>query len=573
MFVATLLSIRLTFTSMESAPTTFLEANTRLYDRLARRIQVNEQRGKPEAILRSVILAATAASEFYPGRFADGSIENAALVVGMNLVDSETDCPAPMPASDRKRRRVLHVTTQVTNIGGHTRMLYHWIRNDQSSCHSLAITHQGTKPIPTWLSGAVMKNGSLTLLSPKLSLTEKAKQLRTIARSRADLVVLHHYPFDVVPIVAFASGACPPVAVVNVADHQFWLGSSVADIVISLRQTGSEHAAARRFALVNTVLPVPLEDKYGRVPRRDARATLGIPDDQVMLLSVGRPEKYEPCDRYSFVDTAAKILGRQSKAHIYVVGESHKRITRRLRRSVHERLHFVGPIEDPTIYRAGTDIYLESFPFGSQTALLEAALSGIPVVPAYAPLFPLLVANDDCVYDLIPNPKNEHEYLERTCLLIEQPRLRNELGLNLRRRLLANHVESAWSDRLAGVYRETDSLVHRPHPIGVSTCSTTAEDTNLSLWHAKADREPGYRIATVLRHSARIATQFGDYSGAARDGWRAMCSNPCHRASWCTLIRAILGRRLEQIVRSMLLFRRRSLQIQGRLLELFWPIR
>jgi len=81
----------------------------------------------------------------------------------------------------------------------------------------------------------------------------------------------------------------------------------------------------------------------------------------------------------------------------------------------------VGSIEDPSVYRAAADIYLEGFPFGSQTALLEAALVALPVVSSYAPLFPLLAANDDAIQDLITNPKEEQEYMERVDLLIRQP--------------------------------------------------------------------------------------------------------------------------------------------------------
>src|SRR5690606_34285328 len=103
---------------------------------------------------------------------------------------------------------------------------------------------------------------------------------------------------------------------------------------------------------------------------------------------------YRPCSHYDFTATARKILDRNLLAHLYVVGETLQGLAPYLRSSLHDRLHFVGPVDDAKLYRASADVYLESFPFGSQTALLEAALSGLPVVPAYAPLFPLLVAND-----------------------------------------------------------------------------------------------------------------------------------------------------------------------------------
>jgi predicted O-linked N-acetylglucosamine transferase (SPINDLY family) len=144
-------------------------------------------------------------------------------------------------------------------------------------------------------------------------------------------------------------------------------------------------------------MPIPLEESARELSRQDARQRLSIPADQVVLLSVARAEKFRPCAQYDFTATVGKILRRNPQAHAYLIGESHSGIRRYLRCELHDRIHFVGGIEDSTVYRAAADIYLETFPFGSQTALLEAALSGLAIVPACAPLFPLLVANDDSI--------------------------------------------------------------------------------------------------------------------------------------------------------------------------------
>ena len=413
----------------------FLQANSEAYEGLVRKIQTMDLRKETEAVLDRVLLAAQFAVQFHPGRFVDGGIENVALEIGRELgsfTAEENGFALPVTRKE-DRRRVLHVASSVLGIGGLTRMLYNWARNDKSSCHSLALINQSDVPIPLWLSEAVRSGGGDLVVLPKGSrLCQKAKWLRETARRVADLVVLHHGAFDVVPTVAFAADGCPPVALLNHADHEFWLGGRCPDLVINLRTAGSEHTAKRRFISSNTVIPIPLQDPQKGVSRRDARQALGIPEDQIVLLSVSRAVKFRPCGLYDFVATEGKILVRQPGASLYVVGESPEGIAPYLRSALHERLHFVGSMEDPSLYRAAADVYLESFPFGSQTALLEAALSGLPVVPAYAPLFPLLVANDDAVQDLIPNPQNEQEYMERVEYLIQQPERRVELGERLR---------------------------------------------------------------------------------------------------------------------------------------------
>ena len=529
----------------------FLGANSRIYEWLVKRAQREDRGRRPEIVLGHVASAARFAATFHPGRFADGAIENIALEIGMGIPKLVSqDRGFVLPATRKQnQRRILHVTSHLLAIGGHTRMLHHWVRNDRSSHHSVVTVNQGNVAIPGWLSDAVRSSGGdLVALPSEAPLCQKAGWLREIARQTADLVVLHHDGCDVVPTVAFGGLDCPPVAVLNHADHVFWLGSSVSDMVINLRTAGSEHTSKRRFVSSNCVIPIPLENPVSHVSQRDARRTLSIPGDQIVLLSIGRAEKYRSCGSYDFVATAWKILDRHPHAHLYVVGESSKGIVPHLRCPLHERLHFVGTIEDPSLYRSAADIYLESFPFGSQTALLEAALSGLPVVPAYAPLFPLLVANDDAILDLLPNPANEEEYVASIELLIKQPKRRLELGEALRKRLLFDHVGEGWLDRLDKLYQHTDGLRHGPRQIPTSPCSTLAADIALSLWHVRADGKtncssaPGGAVVAELRHHAFVAKYVDNYGIARRMALSAVWIDPYRWTSWRLLIITVLGK-------------------------------
>jgi len=526
----------------------FLMANDDVYERLVAKIQVMDIRKETEIILGGVTSAAQVAERFHTGRFSDGAIENLALEIGAQLDKLVTEkgiLTLPVAREDH-RRRVLHVIP-VFAIGGHMPLLYHWMRNDRNSCHSVILmNHQGD--VPSQLSEAVRSSGGdLVILPSNSRIGQKALWLREVARRSADLVVWHVIGPDVVPMVAFATHECPPVVLVDHADHLFWLGSSVADIVINLRTAGSKHALERRFASRSTVIPIPLLDRQGNISRCDARQLLGIEKDQVVLLSVGRAIKYRPCGIYDFVATANKILDRQLDAHLYVVGESAAGIAPYLRCALHDRLHFIGSVEDPWLYCAAADIYLESFPYGSQTALLEAALSGLPVVPAYAPLFPLLVANDDSIKDILPNPKDEQEYMETVELLIRNSKQRFVLGRALRDRLLIDHVGEGWLNHLAALYQETDILTHRPRPIPVSSCNTSEADISLSLWDVMADSKNSTFISenfegAVLRHKAFVAKYVGDFTIARRFAWRAVQQDPYQWLSWRLLAVTYLGR-------------------------------
>ena len=261
----------------------YLQANSEVYQWLVERIH---DASETEAVLRRVTKAASFAMEFHAGRFADGAIENVALEVGAELsgLAPQRGGVAVPIASRTSLRRVLHVASHIRDIGGHSRMLYHWIRTDRSSCHSVVVVNQKQIPIPQWLPEAIRSSGGNLLILPTgLPLLLKATWLREMARQNADLIVLHHDGNDVVPTIAFSIPDCPPVAVLNHADHQFWLGSSISDVVINLRTAGSKHTVERRYVSNNVVIPIPLADPGGHMSRLDARRTLGIPEDQIVV--------------------------------------------------------------------------------------------------------------------------------------------------------------------------------------------------------------------------------------------------------------------------------------------------
>jgi glycosyltransferase involved in cell wall biosynthesis len=506
-----------------AAPDAYLKANSAAYECLVERAAAADAYARPEEALRRVCNAALFAAKFHPGRFADGALENIAFDIGRRAASLAPEAAA----RTTKLRRVLHVVSHAPAVGGHTRMLHHWVTHDATSTHSLFIVDQGPAPVPEWLGASILKSrGTLTVCARRQGQLDKALHLRRLAHQHADLVVLHHDCCDVVPTVAFAVEGGPPVAIVDHADHLFWLGSSVADTVIALRSAGARHGAQRRHAPRNALLPIPLVPSQ-QTSRAQARSRLGIPPDQTVLLSVGRALKYRPCGAHDFVATANAILERNPSAHLYVVGVNLEGIRPYLRTQPHPALHFVGPVHDTSLHRAAADIYLESFPFGSNTALLEAALSGLPVVPAYAPLFPLLVAGNDSLNDLVSNPSSEEEYVSMASSLVRDRQQRIAFGAALRQRLLVEHVGEGWLRHLRQLYAHTDRLVHRPRLIPHTPCMLAEADVRLSLWNVMADGVTSHRHADLdsahaaLRHAAYVFKEAGDYARARGYAWQA----------------------------------------------------
>lgn len=529
----------------------FLKANSKAYEWLIRQANVARAQGHIELALARLQSAAGFAATYHAGRFADGAIENVLLGIGRELdVGKASSLSTSQPKFEKSsRRRVLHVATHVAALGGHSRMLNRWVLGDGHSRHSLLITSQQERKIPEWLVESIDRSGGRVWpLSHSATLMEKALQLRKTALEQADLVVLHQDSYDVVPTLAFAVEGGPPVVVLHHADHHFWLGSAITDGIINLRSAANAYSQSRRFIRRSVILPIPLDMPSCRLDKAAARKALGMPEDQLVFLSIGRPEKYRPSGPFDFTATANKILERVPQAHMIVIGETHDGIKKYLRTEVHERLHFVGGVEDPSVHRAAADIYLESFPFGSQTALLESALMALPVVRAYSPIFDLLVTQDDAIEGLTRTPCSEEQYVAQAIHLAHHPAERVALGRALRERLLKTHIDQGWRQQLALVYQFTDALRHQPAPIPVCTPNYSAADIALGQWHAVTGGQDddvaslsNVALATAC-HGNYVNRIVGNAGSSVRHAWRAVRLQPFGRNSWRILAISLLGK-------------------------------
>jgi glycosyltransferase involved in cell wall biosynthesis len=459
----------------------FAEKSNAIYEKMLRRLKAKEN---PEELLRWVGIVAGFAWMFHTGRYADGRVENPAFEVGRRLNDLLPDTDRPSSASGARpsvkqaRRRVLHVATTLYSVGGHSRLINSWIRNDKSSEHSLVLTNQQGTEIPEWMTRTVTDSGgTLISLTAERYLLEKAGSLRRIAQSGFDAVVLHQHPSDVVPVVAFAAPECPPVALMNHADHVFGLGASVADAILNLRGFGERISRTRRFAKKTLLLPVPLSIPSLSITKAEARSRLGIPQEQVVLLSIGTRYKFTPTEEHNFFSTADKILTRNTAAHLYVIGIGADSSATYVGQAGNERIHFLGTVEDPALYRLSADLYIDSMPYGSLTAMLETAALGVCPVLMYAPPSLQYDLSEDVGFSgLAACTENEDEYLAAVNHLIDHPELRREIGGQVRESMLANHEGEKWKQYLEAVYDYLAAASHSPAAIPSAEFMQTGDD-------------------------------------------------------------------------------------------------
>lgn len=374
----------------------------------------------------------------------------------------------PRHASSRSRPRWLHVLSEAYGTLGHTNLCRRWMQLDAEVTHDVMLLDQKDDVPANLAEAARTARGECVVLDPTASLLHRSKELRDYAWQNADVVVLHTHPEDVAATTAFGVPGGPPVLLVNHADHAFWVGCSVADLVLDIRTSGHLWTKQARGVSRAAVLPLPLVEKRepsGPLPgdqnqKRMLRRELGLPEDAVLFLTVGSAHKYEPVPGLDFVETAKAILEQCQNAILVAVGPADTGFWKAANKATGGRVLAFGRQPDSTVFCRAADVYLEGFPAGSLTALLEAGEAGLPCVRAPGEIAPPYCADDPSMED-VPQPATVKDYIRRAVRLAQDPVGCAEIGRTLQQSIRSHHFEAGWLKRL----REIKKLIPQTHSV------------------------------------------------------------------------------------------------------------
>lgn len=320
--------------------------------------------------------ACSFASSNHTGRFVSSIIEK-------KLSDLSKASIIDLSAIKFKKNSFLHVMTKGYETGGHTRAVEQWINSSsQSSCHSIFFSNQGIDEVPSKLKKQVeLKNGKI-YNSKFESPLKNSLHLREIAAGY-EYVILHVHMFDVLPIIAFGTSAFNrPVLFFNHADHQFWIGASISDYVLDISSGGQKITKNFRGIEESFILPVPIKINQNIINKKEARTKLGFNLTSKILVTVGSAYKFNPIGSMSFIDFANDLIASSTELIIVVIGPSLESPMWRRFCMLHPgRVIVTGNVNEETLtnYIASSDCYVDSFPCGSGTAVLDAISLGASV--------------------------------------------------------------------------------------------------------------------------------------------------------------------------------------------------
>jgi glycosyltransferase involved in cell wall biosynthesis len=449
-------------------------------------------------------VAAACAWRNHAGVFASPRLERLLTQIGARAV------PADVAGLVRSRRtppqRVLHVLTKARPMGGDSRFSCRWMQVDGTRQHSVAVTTQEGDPVPDVFAASTSRTGGQVhcLDDDTSDPLIRAGRLRALAQ-HADVIALHIYPDDVIPSLAFAAGAVSaPVLFLNHSDHTFWLGVNASDMVVQLRDSSVPLTVHRRGVDPDRLarLPIPLPPVERTRWRTEAKEQLGIDPGATVLLSVGTGFKYTPISGPGFLETLLPVIQRYENTVLLVVGPQATGEWARASEATGGRVRALGRRLDTPLLFEAADIYLDSFPFTSPTALLEAGSYGLPLV-AYGPHkgdaevlspgAPGLDASMCLNRDL-------EAYVYTVSRLVEDPEFRRELGECARRAIDMHHRGTRWSSQVCELYTIAAGSERRPARKSPDTCLPDEVDILVSRLYGVQEETIGGLIDRHVRH-------------------------------------------------------------------------
>ncbi|KKW19331.1 MAG: Glycosyl transferase, group 1, partial [Parcubacteria group bacterium GW2011_GWA2_51_10] len=228
-------------------------------------------------------------------------------------------------------------------------------------------------------------------------------------------------------------------------------GGSVESFSEKLWRGGRRH-----FTIPAGVDCETIQNAISSVDRTKKRVELGIRENDVMILMTARLVSWKGHDE--LIDAAALLPER---VHVCFAGwgERMEGLRKRARGlGIESRIHFLGARDDVYELLGASDIYAQVFSrtregrmwMGPNTALMEGAAAGVPIVATHVPLIERLI--EDGVSGKLANVNDPQSLAAGISWIIEHPSAAKEMARKAKELVRQRYSLSAMRRAYADLY-------------------------------------------------------------------------------------------------------------------------
>jgi glycosyltransferase involved in cell wall biosynthesis len=210
----------------------------------------------------------------------------------------------------------------------------------------------------------------------------------------------------------------------------------------------------------SVLLPIIIEPTHRNLSPSQAKQKIGLPEDSILLLSVARAVKYKTIDGISFADAHLPLLEKYEKVFLIVVGPNNPADWATAIQKTEGRIRVISETPNTAIFYQAADIYVDSFPFVSNTSLLEAGSYAVPLVTRnpYSDASEILGADMPGLTGNMIQVRDIQEYIATLSHLIEDEKLRQSLGEATSKKIAETHWGNHWQQKLENLYMSAMSI-------------------------------------------------------------------------------------------------------------------
>jgi hypothetical protein len=351
------------------------------------------------------------------------------------------------------KRNIVHIATTLYAVGGHSSYFRNLVEFDAESNHYLILTQQECFNLPASVENEFNSEKGNLIKFGNESPIEKAGIIKSVLHEQNVYIFLHTHPYDCVPVLAFSNKKKAPVILINHADHAFWLGSSIADIVINIREEAAEICKKKRNLTHNIVLPIPIKSDGPAVTRVEAKQKLGIDPNKILAISMGSFYKFVPNETYDFFSTIEEIMNKNPDLLVKIIGVSENEDLQKLNFNFHNQIELLGIIENTNHYKQAADIIIDPMPYGSYTSVLEFCAFGSYPIITYNPNKLFDLSQDPALNGLIQVASNRAEYIDSFNKIISDNDRRNKIAEIIKFNMAKYHSGPNWLEKYHSIFK------------------------------------------------------------------------------------------------------------------------